>query len=51
MLDGSESDQVEDDFCEIEADADASIKVLIDQRRWPTPDAVRRDIAAWAGPF
>jgi hypothetical protein len=24
------------------------MKILIDQRRWPIPDAVRADIATWA---
>jgi hypothetical protein len=47
LPDGSESDQAEDDFCEIEAAAGASIRVLIDQRRWPIPKAVRRDVATW----
>ena len=46
--DGSESDQAEDDFCDIEAQASASMKILIDQRTWPIPDAVRADIAVWA---
>ncbi len=48
LPDGSESDQAEDEFCEIEAAVGASMRVLIDQRRWPIPNAVRRDIAAWA---
>ena len=48
LPDGSESDQAEDDFCDIEARASASMKILIDQRRWPIPDAVRADIAMWA---
>lgn len=48
LPDGSESDQAEDDFCDIEGRASASIKILIDQRRWPVPDAVRADIATWA---
>jgi len=47
LPDGSESDQAEDDFCDIEARASASMKILIDQRRWPIPDAVRADIAMW----
>ena len=48
LPDGSESDQAEDDFCDIEARASASMKILIDQRRWPIPDTVRADIATWA---
>jgi len=48
LPDGSESDQAEDDFCDIEAQASASMKILIDQRRWPITDAVRADIATWA---
>ena len=48
LPDGSESDQAEDDFCDIEGRATASIKILIDQRRWPVPGAVRTDIATWA---
>jgi hypothetical protein len=48
LPDGSESDQAEDEFCAIEARAGASMKILIDQRRWPIPDAVRADIATWA---
>jgi hypothetical protein len=48
LPDGSESDQAEDDFCDIEAQASAGMKILIDQRRWPIPDAVRADIATWA---
>jgi hypothetical protein len=48
LPDGSESDQAEDDFCDIEGRASASIKILVDQRRWPIPDAVRADIATWA---
>ena len=48
LPDGSESDQAEDDFGDIEAQASASMKILIDQRRWPIPGAVRADIATWA---
>lgn len=48
LPDGSESDQAEDDFCDIEARASTSVKILIDKRRWPIPDAVRADIAMWA---
>jgi hypothetical protein len=48
LPDGSESDQAEDDFCDIEGRASASMAILIDQRRWPIPDAVRADIATWA---
>lgn len=48
LPDGSESDQAEDDFCDIEGRASASIKILIDQRRWPIPDVARVDIATWA---
>jgi hypothetical protein len=48
LPDGSESDQAEADFCDIEARASASMKVLIDQQRWPIPGAVRADIATWA---
>jgi Protein of unknown function (DUF4238) len=48
LPDGSESDQAEDDFCDIEARAGAAMKILIDQRKWPVPDAVRADIAMWA---
>jgi len=48
LPDGSESDQAEDDFCVIEARAGASMKILVDQRRWPIPDVVRADIATWA---
>jgi len=47
LPDGSESDQAEDDFCEIEAGAGAGIKVLVDQRRWPIPNSARSDIATW----
>jgi Protein of unknown function (DUF4238) len=47
LPDGSESDQAEDDFCDIEGRASASMTILIDQRRWPIPDAVRADIATW----
>jgi hypothetical protein len=50
LPDGSESDQAEDDFGDIEGRASASIKILIDQQRWPIPDAVRADIATWAAP-
>jgi Protein of unknown function (DUF4238) len=46
--DGSESDQAEDDFCDIESRAGAAMKILIDQRKWPIPHAVRADIATWA---
>jgi Protein of unknown function (DUF4238) len=48
LPDGSECDQAEDDFCAIEARASASMKILIDQHKWPVPDTVRADIATWA---
>jgi hypothetical protein len=48
LPDGSESDQAEDDFCDIEARATDSMKILIDRRRLPIPEPVRADIATWA---
>jgi Protein of unknown function (DUF4238) len=48
LPDGSESDQAEDDFSDIEGRAAASMRILIDQRAWPIPDTVRADIATWA---
>jgi hypothetical protein len=32
----------------IEGNAVASIRALIDERRWPIPDAARSDIATWS---
>ena len=35
-------------FGDIEARADASLKALINQRRWPTPNTASGDIATWS---
>ena len=48
LLDGSESDQAEDDFGRVESNAAAAIRTLIDDRAWPIPDDMRTRIAEWA---
>lgn len=48
LPDGSESDQAEYDFGDIESRASVSMRALIEQRKWPIPNTARSDIATWA---
>lgn len=48
LPDGSESDQAEDDFGQVESNAAVAIRTLIDDRAWPIPDEARAHIAEWA---
>ena len=48
LPDGSESDQAEDGFGQVESDAAVAIKMLIEDRVWPIPSDVRMRIAKWA---
>jgi Protein of unknown function (DUF4238) len=48
LPDGSESDQAEDDFGQVESNAAVAIRTLIDDRVWPIPGEVRTRIAEWA---
>jgi Protein of unknown function (DUF4238) len=47
LPDGSESDQAEDDFGQVESDAAVAIRTLIEDRAWPIPSDVRTRIAEW----
>jgi hypothetical protein len=47
LPDGSESDQAEKDFGEVESDATAAISALIDGRAWPVSADARMRIAEW----
>jgi hypothetical protein len=46
--DGSESDVAEDLFGEIEGNAVAAIRTLVDQHVWPIPSDTRSAISEWA---
>lgn len=48
LPDGSETDKAEDEFCDLEGEAAAAIKSLIDDRAWPIRGVTRRAIAEWA---
>jgi hypothetical protein len=48
LPDGSESDQAEDDFGQVESNAAVAIRTLIDDRVWPIPGEVRTHVAEWA---
>jgi hypothetical protein len=48
LPDGSETDKAEDEFCDLEGNAVATIRSLIDDRAWPIQSAARRAIAEWA---
>jgi len=45
LPDGTETDEAEDIFCELEGKAVTAIKSLVDDRVWPIPVTARRDIA------
>ncbi len=45
LPDGTESDEAEDFFCQIEGDAVAAISSLVDRHEWPIPDRIRTNIA------
>jgi hypothetical protein len=48
LPDGTETDEAEDVFCDLEGKAVTAIKSLVDDRLWPISDTVRQDIARWA---
>ena len=48
LPDGTETDQAEDFFGQVEAAAVTAIRSLVDDRLWPVPDTARTDIARWA---
>lgn len=45
--DGEPSDELEDAFVDIEGAADAAVRELVDERRWPISTQARADLAAW----
>jgi hypothetical protein len=47
LADGSESDAAEDLFGEVEGNAVAAIRILVDQRVWPIPSNTRSALAEW----
>jgi uncharacterized protein DUF4238 len=47
LPDGTETDEAEDVFCDLEGNALAAIRSLVDDRVWPIPDTARYDIAQW----
>jgi len=47
LPDGSETDEAEDVFGQVEAAAVTAIRSLVDDRLWPVPGTARTDIARW----
>ena len=47
LPDGTETDEAEDVFCDLEGKAVAAIRSLVDDRVWPIPDRARYEIAQW----